>query len=192
MAVPNQRRLQRAPDFTGRRLTTFSAVFLRHGLPGLLLAALSLAHPDLRLLLTVALAGLDAAPLRYLSIGGGVLLAMLVHAAVRDHRIDPRQLGWIVYLLLLSVWEEWLFRIAIPWLGTFRGLDVHTAVLLSNALFGLMHYFTLRWKWHWCLAAFLGGLALSRQMTIHHDLALLIGIHWIATYLNTPRPPRGG
>ncbi len=40
--VPSQRRLQRPPDFTGKTLNHFRDVFLRHGLPGLLLGCLFL------------------------------------------------------------------------------------------------------------------------------------------------------
>jgi hypothetical protein len=194
--APSQRRLQRPPDFTGAPLRSFRAVFLRHGLPGLLLGALCLAHPDLRALLPDALAGFSAAPLRYLTVGLGILAALVAYGAFIDRRLDARQVGWIFYLLLLSVWEEWLFRLAIPWLNAAQGLDARTAAIVSNALFGFLHYFTLRWKWYWCVAAFLGGMALSRHMGQHHDLAMVIAFHWIATFLNTPRLPgragRGG
>lgn len=164
-------------------------MFLRHGLPGLVLGALCLAHPDLRALLPDALASFSAAPLRYLTAALLILAALIAYAAFVDRRLDARQVGWIFYLLLLSVWEEWLFRLAIPWFNAALGMDALTAVIVSNALFGFMHYFTLRWKWFWCVAAFLGGMALSRHMGQHHDLAMLISFHWIATFLNTPRPP---
>ncbi|MDZ7685961.1 MAG: hypothetical protein U5O39_13900 [Gammaproteobacteria bacterium] len=68
-------------------------------------------------------------------------------------------------------------------------MNLSIAVIASNILFGAVHYFTLRWKWQWCLGACLGGIVLSRQMNEHFDLALLIGIHWVATYANTPRLP---
>jgi hypothetical protein len=186
---PSQRRLQRPPDFTGVRLKSFRAVFLRHGLPGLVLGALCFAHPDLRALLPEALAGFSAAPIRYLTVGLAILAALIAYAAFIDRRLDARQVGWIFYLLLISIWEEWLFRLAIPSINTAQGLDARTAVIISNALFGLMHYFSLRWKWYWCVAAFLGGMALSRNMAQHHDLALVIAFHWVATFLNTPRLP---
>jgi hypothetical protein len=41
----------------------------------------------------------------------------------------------------------------------------------------------------WCLFAFLGGIGLSRHYLESGDLFMLIGIHWIATFLNTPRYP---
>lgn len=187
--APSQRRLQRPPDFTGARLRSFRAVFLRHGLVGLLIGALCLAHPDLRALLPGALAGFRAAPLGYLAAGLVVFAALVGYAGYIDRRLDARQVGWIVYLLGVSAWEEWVFRLALPSLGEAWGLDARSAAVASNALFGLMHYFTLRWKWYWCVGAFVGGLALSRHFGNHHDLAMVIAFHWIATFLNTPRLP---
>jgi hypothetical protein len=187
--APSQRRLQRPPDFTGGRLRTFRAVALRHGLPGAALAVLCLLHPEVRALLAPALAGFVADPLRYLAFGGLIFAALATHAWFIDRRLDGPALGWIVYLLLISVWEEWVFRLAIPYFAAANGADLRSAVIVSNVIFAVMHYFTLRWKWPWCLAAGLGGMALSRNLAQHFDLALVIGIHWIATYLNTPRLP---
>ena len=95
----------------------------------------------------------------------------------------------MLYLLAVSVWEEWVFRLALPWFGQALGFDLRVAVILSNVLFGALHYFTLRWKWPWCLAAFFGGMALSRQYAEHQDLAMIIALHWVATFVNTPRLP---
>lgn len=187
--APSQRRLQRPPDFTGGRLNHFSQIFLRHGLPGALLGALCLLSPDLRTILVHALSDFVAAPGRYLLWGTIILGALVGHTWIIDRRVDPAAFGWMLYLLALSVWEEWVFRLAIPYLGQAQGLDVRVSVLLSNLAFGAMHYFTLRWKWYWCVAAFVGGMALSRQMNLHFDLALVVALHWVATYINTPRPP---
>jgi hypothetical protein len=52
-----------------------------------------------------------------------------------------------------------------------------------------VHYFTMRWKASWCFLAFLGGMGLSRQYVENGDLLILIGMHWVATFLNTPRYP---
>jgi hypothetical protein len=187
--APSQRRLQRPPDFTGGRLRTFGAVALRHGAPGATLGMLCLLHPEMRALLAPALAGFQSDPARYLTIGGLVFVALIIHARVIDRRLDAAALGWIVYLLLVSVWEEWVFRLALPYFAVANGADLRTAVIVSNVIFAVMHYVTLRWKWLWCLAAGLGGMALSRNFAQHFDLVLVIGIHWIATYLNTPRLP---
>ena len=35
----------------------------------------------------------------------------------------------------------------------------------------------------------LGGLALSRHFGNHFDLAMVVALHWVATFVNTPRPP---
>ena len=90
---------------------------------------------------------------------------------------------------ILITGEEWVFRLALPYYGQAQGLDLGVTLLISNALFAVMHWFTLRWKWYWCVAAFVGGLALSRNFHQHFDLVLVIGIHWVATYVHTPRPP---
>ena len=90
-------------------------------------------------------------------------------------------------MLLISIAEEWAFRLALPsFLRTY--IDIGPAVVLSNVLFALMHYFTLRWKAIWCLAAFLGAMGLSKLMGLG-DLLLLVAVHWVATFLNTPNPP---
>lgn len=190
--APSQRRLQRPPDFTGARLNRFSQVLLRHGLPGAALGALCLAVPEMRSLLAGALAGLLTEPGGYLLKGLLIFGLLLGYAWFLDRRLDARQAGWILYLLAVSTWEEWVFRLALPYYAGTDGDPRLAIVLLSNAAFAAMHYFTLRWKWQWCLAAFLGGLALSRQMTVHFDLALVVAFHWVATFLNTPRLPGGG
>jgi len=187
--APSQRRLQRPPDFSGGQLRTFRAVLLRHGLPGAMLGGLCLAHPQAGSLLAAALSGLLETPLRYLAIASLMFGALVAYAWLIDRRLDAQAIGWILYLLAISSWEEWAFRVAMPHLGEAQGIPLGTAVVISNAAFGLMHYFTLRWKWPWCLAAALGGLALSRQFGDHSDLAVIIGLHWVATFLNTPRPP---
>lgn len=155
----------------------------------MLLGALCLFVPEMRALLEEALSGFLAAPARYLLIGLLIFTLLLGYAWFLDRRPDSAAIGWMLYLLAVSIWEEWLFRLAIPYFGGAQGLDLRTVAFVSNVAFGALHYFTLRWKWHWCLAAFLGGMALSRQMNEHFDLAMVIVIHWIATYINTPRLP---
>lgn len=164
-------------------------MFLRHGLPGLALALICLSVPSLQAAFADGLAKALAAPGRYL-IGALVIFAGLnAYAWFIDRQWSLAKLGWIVYLGALSFWEEWVFRVALPELLEGWGASAALAVLLSAALFGGAHYFTLRWRWMWCIGAFLGGLALSRQMQVHNDLLLISAFHWIATYLNTPRPP---
>jgi hypothetical protein len=170
-------------------LRTFRAVALRHGLPGALLGALCLLHPEVRALLLPALADLMVAPVLYLVSGFVIFATLAGYAGFIDRRLDLPAVGWIVYLLLVSIWEGWVFRLAIPYFAEANGADLFGAVIASNAAFAVMHYFTLRWKWFWCAGAFLGGMALSRNFGMHYDLALVIGIHWVATFVNTPRLP---
>lgn len=185
----SKHRLQRSPDFTGGYLTRFRQVWMRHGLPGALLGLLFLAHPDMRLMLVASLEGLLADPVMYLSGALIILGALASYIGVLDRGIDPRAAGWIFYTLAVSIWEEWVFRLAVPYFSQAQGVNLFAAVLLSNLAFGVLHYFTLRWKWQWCLGAFVGGMLLSRMLHTHVDLALVIAAHWIATFLNTPRPP---
>lgn len=185
--VPGQRRLQRPPDFTGQHLNHFYQVALRHGLPGLLLGCLLLITSAE--LLTGQLSHFLAAPAPYALGALAILLFTFCWSWYLDRTISFAQLGWIVYLLSVSIWEEWVFRVALPNVLAGTELDARVAIIGSNVLFGAMHYFTLRWKTSWCFLAFLGGMGLSRQYIDNGDLLVLIGIHWIATFFNTPRRP---
>ncbi len=145
----------------------------------------------MRGLLAEALSALGHAPLRYAFIGLCIFGVMLAYAWYLDRRVDAAAMGWMLYLLAVSIWEEWVFRLALPYFGAAQGLELRTVVIASNLAFGLMHYFTLRWKWQWCVAAFLGGMALSRNFQQQGNLALIIALHWAATFINTPRHPGG-
>lgn len=181
--------MQRPPDFTGDRLTQFSQVFARHGLPGLLLALLCLSLPlasDQASRLAELVLG---DPARYLGLflfAAGVLLA---HSRWSTKRWDRATLGWILYLGLLSCWEEWAFRVILPAAMMEGGLPLLLGIVVANLAFGALHYFTLRWRWQWCVAAALGGLALSRHFYQHEDFLLIALMHWVGTVLNTPKPP---
>ena len=164
---------------------------MRHGLPGALLGLLCLAHPDMRQMLVDSLAGLSADPVKYLTVASLILGALTSYILVIDRSIDTRAVGWILYTLAVSTWEEWVFRLAVPYFAQAQGASLFAAIVLTNLAFGVLHYFTLRWKWQWCLGAFLGGMLFSRMLHTHADLALVIAAHWIATFLNTPRPPGG-
>lgn len=188
----SQGRLQRPADFTGSRLTQFREIFVRHGLPGLSLGLLLLALvPGLAAVGLDAVANLLATPIRYSLIAGLIFAGLVIYSVRRFGRINRLQVGWIVYLGLLSIWEEWVFRVAAPYCLTELGSSGVLAVLVSNALFGIMHFFTLRWRVEWCVMAFLGGLGFSYNFHQQGDLAMIAGIHWVATFLNTPRPPQG-
>ena len=170
-------------------MSSFREVFLRHGLPGLILGLCFLASPSLRDVFVESLSAAAAHPARYL-IGALIILIGLSFYTWRiDRAWRMAQLGWIVYLGALSVWEEWVFRLAIPQFLEGIGASVWLAAVLSAMLFGALHFFTLRWKWQWCVSAALGGLYFSYQMELHGDLLLVAGIHWVMTSINTPRPP---
>ena len=190
-SMSRERRLQRPADFTGERIEDFRGVFGRHGLPGLLLAILLLLYPGMSTSLAAVTAPAAATPGVYLGITAALFIALNLYAWRANRAWGPAQLGWVVYLGLLSLWEEWVFRSALPTVLMQAGLLPLGAVVLSNLLFGAAHYFTLRWKWQWCLGAFLGGLALSRQMELHDNLLWITGLHWVATFINTPKPPGG-
>ncbi|MEO0983364.1 MAG: CPBP family glutamic-type intramembrane protease [Pseudomonadota bacterium] len=185
----SHRRLQRDKDFTGDRLATFREVFLRHGLPGVILAIVCISIPGLYVVFSDGLARGFENPDRY-AVGCVLIFAGLsAYAWSIDRQWSLSKPAWILYLGALSFWEEWVFRLAIPEILEGWGAAAWLAAGLSALMFGAAHYVTLRWKWQWCVGAFIGGLFLSRQMQLHNDLLLIAAFHWIATSLNTPRPP---
>lgn len=190
-ALPDQplgrRRLQREKDFTGERLSTFRQIFLRHGLPGAVLALVCLSVPDLQVVFFESLDRGLANPLRYGVFFCLILSALSIYSRLINRRWSLTQLSWMLYLGALSFWEEWVFRLALPQTFESWGASLGLASVLSALLFGGVHYFTLRWKLHWCVGAFVGGLFLSQHMHLHNDLFVITAFHWIATYLNTPR-----
>lgn len=187
---PRKRRLQRNKDFTGARLSSFREVFLRHGLPGLGLALCFLLIPSLQLVFVQSLSRASAHVATYALALAGILVALNAYNWFVDRRWNTAQFGWILYLGALSFWEEWVFRLALPQILEGLGASVWGAAVFSAIVFGAAHFFTLRWKWYWCVSAAFGGLYFSHQMELHGDLLLVAAIHWIATSINTPRPPR--
>jgi len=186
-----EHRLQRPRDFTGDQIQSFSAVFIRHGLPCALLGLLFLTDDSIWPLLKSATAAASGNNTLYSISVGLIFLCLITHAVIGKYRLDLGRVGWIAYLGCLSLWEEWVFRIGIPhYLGAL-GVGVLLPIIISNTVFGILHYFTLRWRWRWCLMAGIGGMFFSHNFTNHHDLLLIAGIHWVMTYLNTPRPPNG-
>lgn len=117
----------------------------------------------------------------------GLLVFFALWSRRRDYRIGKQSL-WIAYLLWISIVEEVAFRLLLPALfeAEVPRLQAH---LVSNALFALIHYFTLRWRMVNCVVTFMGGMGLSHLMG-QGDLALVILAHWAGTFLNTPWPPQ--
>lgn len=190
MLRSGKRRLQRGPDFTGKRLSSFGEVFVRHGLPGLTLALAFLAMPSLRPAFVESVSAASSRWAAYTLAFLIILVALNGYVWFTDRQWRVSRLGWVLYLGALSVWEEWVFRLGIPQILEAAGASVWLAATMSALIFGGVHYFTLRWKWQWCFSAFAGGLYFSYQMDLHGDLILVAAIHWIATTINTPRPPR--
>ena len=187
----SQRRLQREADFTGSRLSSFRAVALRHGLPGALLGLACLALPGSWSILQSGLAQAIENPLRVIGVSIAIFFGLNLYAWYIDRACRIEKAGWVLYLGAVSVWEEWVFRLALPYFAVSGGATLMTGVIVSNLIFAVAHYFTLRWKWQWCLLAFIGGVALSRQFAEQENLMLIIFIHWVATFINTPRLPGG-
>lgn len=184
-------RLQRPRDFTGDQIQSFSAVFIRHGLPCALLGLLFLTDATIWPLLKSATTAARENNTLYLFSAGLIFLGLIAHAAIGKYPLDLGRVGWIAYLGCLSLWEEWVFRIGIPYYLGALGIGVLLPILISNTVFGILHYFTLRWRWRWCLMAGMGGMFFSHNFANHHNLLLIASIHWVMTYLNTPRLPNG-
>ncbi len=182
----SQGRLQRdAPD--GAKITSFTQVFVRHGLLMLALAGLFALFPKAFADLSLSLTGFLASPHYYGLAFLALWVFLIVYSQLSDKVVNRKQLTWIGYLLFISIAEEWIFRLALP--NLLKGyLAPVYAVVISNVIFAAIHFFTLRWRLIWVVFAFLGGLGLSRVMT-HGDLLVVIWLHWIGTFLNTPFPP---
>jgi len=153
------------------------------------LALLALTQPQIQSVIMAGLEKAAAAPARYAIWFAVIAVGLNIYAWRNDGDWTTSKLGWIAYLGALSLWEELVFRVALPQTLENIGAPIWGAALLSALLFGAAHYFTLRWKWQFCVGAFVGGLALSRQFEVHNDLLLITAFHWVATFLNTPRLP---
>ena len=96
-------------------------------------------------MLEASLDALLSDPVKYL--GGALLIlgVLISYVWLVDHALDARAVGWVLYALAISVWEEWVFRLAVPYFAQAQGANLLVAVVLSNLVFGVLHYFTLRW-----------------------------------------------
>ncbi len=181
-------RLQRPPSGTGYRVATFAEVFKRHGLTMTCLAVICLLLPGTWPLIAATTEPVLRQPAPYLAGLAGMLLFFVYWS--RRHRLRAeRQVPWLGYLLLISIVEEITFRLVLPQLLSAH-MDARAAHVSSNLLFASIHYFTLRWRTVNCIATFFGGMGLSHLMG-RGDLLLVILVHWLGTFINTPAPPSG-
>ena len=183
-------RLQRPAKARSRAVLHFRQVLSRHLLTMSVVAVvtgLGVARvEDWKWLLSP----LIAHPVHYLAMCIVIVLGFAIYQRVKRIPWSATQMGWVGYLFLISVVEEWAFRVFLPLYLT-DDLGARASVLLSSVIFGALHYFTLRWRLMACLLTTLGGLGFGRLLDVSGDLALVILVHWIVTFLNTPRPPVG-
>ena len=183
-------RLQRPAKARSSAVLHFRQVLSRHLLTMSVIAVvtgLGVARADDWIGL---LSPLIAHPVHYLVMCVAIVAGIAIYQRLRGIPWSATQMGWVGYLFLISVVEEWAFRVFLP-LYLMDDLGARASVLLSSVLFGALHYFTLRWRLTACLVTMLGGIGFSRLLEVSGDLALVILVHWIVTFLNTPRPPVG-
>ncbi len=181
-----QGRLQRSGN-DGVKITSFKQVMLRHGLLMLVLALLCILLPSASSSFSWGMERFFKVPHYYLLAFLGLFVFLVIYSQLSDKVVNRKQLMWIVYLLFISIVEEWVFRLAIPGF-LIDYIEPIYAVVISNFIFAAIHYFTLRWRLMWVIFAFFGAMGLSRVMGFG-DLMIVIWLHWIATFLNTPFPP---
>ena len=183
-------RLQRSAKVRSSAVLHFRQVLSRHLVTMSLIAVVMglwvAAVDDWVQLLTPFVAH----PVRYLAACSVIVAGIAVYQRVRGIPWSAAQVGWVGYLFLISVVEEWAFRVFLP-LYLADDLGARASVVISGVIFGALHYFTLRWRMTACLITMLGGLGFSRLLNVSGDLALVILVHWMVTFLNTPRPPVG-
>ncbi|MEL0048622.1 MAG: CPBP family intramembrane glutamic endopeptidase [Gammaproteobacteria bacterium] len=186
--TPHEGRLQRRASGSGGYVNSFRQVLKRHGLTMGSVALLGLFLPDAWDRLDAALTPLLHSPLKYIAAAGGLIIFFRLYQRRRNPQANSRHTLWLGYLLFISVVEEMAFRLFLPNELT-QALPFFAAVVLSNALFAVIHYITLRWHWWNCLFVFAGGLGFSHMLYQSGDLAMVILAHWFFTFLNTPAPP---
>ena len=170
-------------------ITSFKQVLYRHGGTMSTLAALGLMLTLASKLLNRYASDFLTDPTLYLIAGTIICVFFILFLRFRKWELNKSQLLWIAYLLGISIVEEIAFRLTIPFLimGVFGGF---LSVLLSNLVFALIHYVTLRWKLIPCVFTFMGGIGFSRLLENSENIVLVILVHWFVTFLNTPRPPK--
>jgi len=183
-------RLQRARSIDGVHVNSFVQVLYRHGLVmgivSMILLLLSAAENPMQHY-TI---GLFSNPQPYLLATIAIVIFCVFYSHFRRMGYFPMQGFWLSYLLYISIVEELTFRVLLPNILSIS-LQSTAAVVLSNIIFAGFHYYTLRWKLINCLAVFFAGLGLSRLLNNTEDLALVVLVHWLVTFINTPTWPGG-
>ena len=182
-------RLQRPMSSSGDYVTSLSQVLRRHGLVMGTLALMLLLWPGSIKVISELAAPLLSDPAVYLFVSALILVFFVSYWFLKSYRISAAQFQWVAYLFFISVVEEIAFRALLPFILTdAAGLTV--AIFLSNLVFAGVHYVTLRWKIINCIGALIDGLALSRLLSNTGDIALVVLVHWLVTFLNTPSAPK--
>jgi membrane protease YdiL (CAAX protease family) len=186
-SVP-KRRLQRPAKDQNCLISKFNQVLARHFLTMAVIAGICIFISMESFANSIYLKPLTSSPVYYFFILTAISLFFIFFYFKRGHKIEWIHLAWLTYLLLISIVEEFAFRMMLPILlsGTF---GMMFAVLFSNFLFAFIHYMTLRWKLINCVIAFIGGIGFSRLLVSTEDIAILILVHYFFTFLNTPLPP---
>ena len=185
---PHGGRLQRTAGRDGTFINSFMQVCRRHGATMGCLALAGLFLPSAWDRLGAVFAPLFSSPINYLAAGAGLVVFFRFHQRRKTRESNWQNLLWLGYLLFISLVEEMAFRLFLP-SELSAAVPFLAAVIISNALFALLHYFTLRWHWWNCLFTFAGGLGFSHTLHQSGDLALVILAHWFFTFMNTPLPP---
>ena len=186
-------RLQRASLTREGYISRFRQVLRRHGLTMATIAAICLLIPSIPSALSNSLNFLLINPSKYLLWTAGLGILIILFLRLTGRELNARQAAWIAYLLMISIVEEVGFRLSLPIIlssGFSASETLWIGVFLSNLIFATIHYLTLRWKLTACVFTFLGGMGFSRLFETTGDLALVILIHWVVTFLNTPSAPR--
>ena len=183
-----KRKLQRPARDQNSLIVSFHQVITRHLLTMSLIAGVCILLSIDLIASSIYLEPLKSSPIFYFFVLSALLFFFIFFYLIKGHKIERIHLAWLTYLLLISIVEEFAFRMLLPFLlsGAF---GMMAAVLFSNFLFASIHYMTLRWKFINCFFAFVGGLGLSKLLESNGDITILILVHYFFTFLNTPLPP---
>jgi membrane protease YdiL (CAAX protease family) len=185
-------RLQRASQNQEFYISKFRQVLLRHGLTMSLICLGCVFFPSVLVALFSSIDNLFLNINRYVVASLSLGLFIFLYLRFISRKLNYRQIFWIGYLFLISIVEEIGFRLSLPILFSeffFKEYSFLIGIVLSNLLFASLHYFTLRWKLKACIFTFLGGMGLSRLFYETGDITLVVMVHLVVTFLNTPSAP---